>query len=172
MTMRKAPAIALVVGIVLGGLSIAAWSQGTAKRSDLRAFYTAPPVIPHEVTTERNSKACMVCHKNVLKLGDRVSVRTPHPKLRNCLQCHVRAAVPEWMISQPSVENAWQGLEEPTIGSRAHVDAPPVIPHRLFLRRACLICHGPKHPNEAMRTSHPERTSCRQCHVADRNAEF
>jgi nitrate reductase cytochrome c-type subunit len=168
MTVRSypKPASALVVVLLTGELGPIAWSQQGTGRSELRAFYTAPPVIPHELVDERDTGTCLVCHQSVVELEERVSVRTPHPEFTNCLQCHLRSVTPGWMTPKPSVETAWQGLEEPTTGGRAHALAPPTIPHRLFLRDRCRVCHGLDHPNEAMRTPHPERWSCRQCHLA------
>ncbi len=170
--MGKSAAItlALVVFIVLCGLGIASSQAGT-DRAELRAFYTAPPVIPHEVTDERDSSSCLMCHEKMMDLGDRVSTPTPHPQFSNCQQCHVRAVAPTWMGAK-KVETAWEGLLEPQKGFRAHDKAPPTIPHRLFLRESCLTCHGAEQPNEERATSHPDRNNCRQCHMAVEDAQF
>jgi cytochrome c-type protein NapB len=50
-------------------------------------------------------------------------------------------------------------------GSRAHPGAPPVIPHKVFMRENCLSCHSGPGGREEIRTTHPERTRCMQCHV-------
>lgn len=136
-------------------------------RDALRAFYTAPPVIPHEVAV-RNSSECLYCHKEVADIGGRTTVKTPHPEFSNCMQCHVQGAVNEVI----DVQNSWQGLEEPAGGMRAHEFAPPLIPHRITLRENCLSCHGPDNPDEKLRTTHPERSNCQQCHVAAEDVEF
>jgi hypothetical protein len=49
--------------------------------------------------------------------------------------------------------------------SRTADGLPPSIPHDLQLRGNCLACHmGPAAVAE-IRTTHPERSDCRQCHV-------
>ncbi len=142
--------------------------QNEDKRAELRAFYTAPPVIPHKVESQ-DSRNCLTCHQNVTKLGDgRVAMQTPHPQFSNCLQCHV----PSVPGGNKEVNNSWEGLEEPKRGDRWFVMSPPPMPHRIALRENCLSCHGPKNPNMKMRTPHPERTSCLQCHVPDYKKEF
>jgi cytochrome c-type protein NapB len=42
---------------------------------------------------------------------------------------------------------------------------PPPIPHDLQFRENCLACHGGPAAVAAIRTSHPERVNCRQCHL-------
>jgi cytochrome c-type protein NapB len=140
------------------------------RRAQRRAFYTAPPVIPHEVEDDRDASSCLGCHEEVNDFGDRVSVQTPHPQFTNCTQCHVRSVNP--LAKAPGLENGFLGLEEPKQGRREHAQAPPTIPHRLFLRENCVTCHGGENPDQAVRAPHPERSNCRQCHVADRTMEF
>ncbi len=135
-----------------------------ASRQSLRAFYTAPPVIPHEVTAQRGQKECLYCHKEVLRVGKRISVKTPHPEFFNCQQCHVQGDVKR----EDSSVTTWKGLEEPKKGTRAHEAAPPTIPHRLFLRKNCNACHGAKNPDKNLRGSHSKRTNCLQCHVFEK----
>ena len=45
--------------------------------------------------------------------------------------------------------------------------SPPTIPHTLQLRENCLACHGGAASRVEIRTSHPERPRCRQCHVPE-----
>lgn len=138
------------------------------KREMLRAFYTAPPVIPHEVESQ-NSKDCLECHLKVTRLDDgRVGMQTPHPQFSNCMQCHVRGQNQKFNESTTS----WEGLEEPKRGDRWFTVSPPTIPHRILLRENCLSCHGPENPYTRMRTTHPQRTSCLQCHIPDYRAQF
>ena len=40
-----------------------------------------------------------------------------------------------------------------------------MIPHDLQLRGNCLACHAGPAAVEEIRTAHPERTNCRQCHL-------
>ena len=43
--------------------------------------------------------------------------------------------------------------------------APPVMPHSAFMRENCLACHSGPAAREEIRTPHPERPRCGQCHV-------
>ncbi len=138
-------------------------------RESLRAFYFAPPVVPHEVES-RGSNDCLRCHLQVTKLEDgRVAMQTPHPQFSNCLQCHVPSKTPG---REKEVLTDWEGLEEPKRGMRGFLVSPPTVPHRIYLRENCLSCHGPKNPNMRLRTSHPERSRCLQCHVPNVDQEF
>ncbi len=138
------------------------------RRAMLRAFYTAPPVIPHELESQ-DFKDCLLCHLEVTKFEDgRTAPETPHPQLSNCLQCHV----PSQPGGNQKVGSTWRGLEEPKRGDRWFTVSPPTIPHRIFLRENCLSCHDPENPDTRLRTPHPQRTSCLQCHVPNRSIEF
>ena len=137
-------------------------------RAVLRAFYTSPPVVPHKVESE-NSKDCLECHLNVTKLEDgRIGPKTPHPQFTSCLQCHVPGQ------KMPNIQfiSQWKRLDEPKRGDRWFTTSPPTVPHRIKLRENCLSCHGPENPNMELRTPHPERTSCLQCHVPNYNNQF
>lgn len=130
-----------------------------------RAFYGAPPSIPHTVESERNmgENSCLKCHENggfSAKFNAYAPV-TPHPEKINCRQCHV----PEKTTSLFKGTNFKKGTI-PLVGANNALDgSPPVIPHQLQLRENCLACHaGPAAPKE-IRVTHPERINCRQCHV-------
>jgi cytochrome c-type protein NapB len=140
-----------------------------SERDDRRVFYTAPPVIPHVVDHRTTAKACLACHASVVQRGDKKSIVTPHPQFYNCQQCHVQGAGTGKDLEVP---NSFVGLIEPVDGLRTQPEAPPMIPHRDFLRDNCLSCHGDNSPREYMRTSHPERSNCRQCHVSDSEHQF
>ncbi|HEX6314145.1 MAG TPA: hypothetical protein VFZ73_04770, partial [Gemmatimonadaceae bacterium] len=106
----------------------------------------------------------------------------PHPEWTACLQCHAtNAALVGVPFPQASGDDAcrqchsgtpgrfeetgleWRPSAFPQLGGS---DAVPVIPHDLELRGNCLTCHyGPGAVAE-IRISHPERSNCRQCHVA------
>jgi hypothetical protein len=60
----------------------------------------------------------------------------------------------------------WSTSVWPTLVSTAPGLQPPSIPHELQFRGNCLACHGGPAAVAAIRTSHPERASCRQCHTA------
>lgn len=161
--------VALGLLVLIAGIATS-WSKADYQREDLRLFYTAPPVIPHEVDDEVGD-TCMMCHADVAELGDRVSVPTPHPQFTNCLQCHLTSHSHDGQEAAP-IDSSWVGLEEPEDGVRITETAPPTIPHRLFLRDNCLSCHHPQHPRVEQRCDHPQRTNCRQCHIADSANEF
>ena len=145
---------------------------GRAQRAELRAFYTAPPVIPHDRELLRN-RDCMICHAEIrdLDTSERTSLKSPHARFSNCAQCHV-SIEPAFGEAAEEVESTWQGLEEPGEGTRAHALAPPTLPHRVFMRENCLSCHSTDNPYEFLRRPHPERVNCLQCHVADGEIEF
>ena len=56
-------------------------------------------------------------------------------------------------------------LQDLRHGLRLHDRAPPTIPHKTFMRENCVACHAGPAAREEIRTSHPERRRCRQCHV-------
>ena len=87
----------------------------------------------------------------------------PHSKLISCTQCHVEALNKRFgeVVDSPST---FRGQPEPLGGPRAFIGAPPVIPHPTTMRTKCLACHG-QFGLPAIRTPHPERVNCRQCHV-------
>lgn len=147
-------------------------AEGRAQRARLRAFYTAPPVMPHDRALLRNHD-CQYCHSDVrdFRSTDRLSTKTPHAQLSNCMQCHVAVEPPLGEAAEP-VDTSWAGLEEPGAGDRAHALAPPTLPHRLFLRENCLSCHHAESPYVFMRCTHPERGNCLQCHVPGLDNEF
>ncbi|MDH3321638.1 MAG: nitrate reductase cytochrome c-type subunit [Flavobacteriaceae bacterium] len=128
-----------------------------------RAFYGAPPSIPHPVE-ERNmgANSCLKCHDNggfVSKFNAYTPV-TPHPEKVNCRQCHVPIKSESLFVA-----TNWSRTKGASIGNKALISSPPVIPHQIQLRENCLSCHaGPSAPKE-IRTTHPDRVNCRQCHV-------
>jgi cytochrome c-type protein NapB len=129
-------------------------------RESFRAYYGAPPVIPHAVR-ELGRANCLACHADGLRPSEGpAAVPKPHATLGECTQCHVE--------QQPGVhlvtDNHFVGLAEPQLAGAAYPGAPRLIPHRLWLRENCLACHGPN-GHDSMRTSHPERTNCIQCHI-------
>jgi len=66
------------------------------------------------------------------------------------------------------VASRFTGLQQgPWKGSRATVGAPPRIPHALQMRGECLACHAGPGARVELRTTHPERVRCRQCHVPE-----
>lgn len=151
-----------------------------------RAFPGAPPMVPHGLTTrETLAGACNTCHERggySPRFGAYVPV-TPHPELEECLQCHVAddatvgvtlpTADPNTICRQchdpgairrpgvPPIEWSWW----PRLSRAAPGDPPPVVPHDLFFRSNCLACHAGPGAVAELRTDHPDRANCRQCHV-------
>jgi nitrate reductase (cytochrome), electron transfer subunit len=93
-----------------------------------------------------------------------------HKPYASCTQCHVVAVTPmpggaELALDLRGGENGFVGLEQPTSGPRWTGIAPPQLPHRTWMRENCTSCHGPN-GRDAIRSSHPYRQSCTQCHTA------
>jgi nitrate reductase (cytochrome), electron transfer subunit len=145
--------------------------RGSSKPLDLaeralnRAYAGAPPTIPHPVRQD-SAAECMACHEEGLRLYEAVAAPVPHEAFASCTQCHVvqEAPMPGARLGHGTGENAFVGLESPVQGPRAWSIAPPVTPHPTFLREQCLSCHGPN-GRDALRSTHPERESCTQCHA-------
>ena len=134
-------------------------------RAERRLYDGAPPVIPHE----RFGPACLSCHgergMSVPDVG--YSPPSPHAQtagmgaIARCEQCHVFQ-----QVGEPWRENSFAGLRQDLRqGRRLHPLAPPVIPHRVFMRDNCRACHSGPAAREEIRTDHPERPRCLQCHV-------
>ncbi len=147
----------------LARLGVGVPPRRLSDRASRRAYPGAPPTIPHPLTSqELREGSCGSCHA----IGGYVArfaayaPPTPHPEMASCLQCHVpQKPVPLF------VETAWQSESAPSIGQAAMVGAPPAIPHALQMRENCLACHGSAAAAPEIRTTHPERIHCRQCHM-------
>lgn len=191
---RPIAAEAGVFRIRPGGLAVApdaerrreAHPRTLAMHRAQRAYPGAPPPIPHGLTDqELRDQSCNTCHERggfVPRFSAYVPV-TPHPDMVSCLQCHapkdavVGVTFPSTtgdVCSQchaPGAEPApfdeldWAAPSWPVIDRRPLPGGPPVIPHALYFRNNCLSCHGGPGAVEEIRTTHPERANCRQCHV-------
>lgn len=141
------------------------------ERLDRRAFDGAPPVIPHSVSPD-STAACLACHLHGLEVRDRIAPKMSHPPFGGaCTQCHVRQNSDfEGEFSEgyrdPLSGSSFEGRMRPGRGTRAWPGAPPGIPHATWTKSDCLSCHGPL-GSSALRTQHPDRVACTQCHVAD-----
>lgn len=131
------------------------------ERAETRAFFGAPPVIPHEVASFDLAANCLTCHGDGPD-AEEDAAKVPHAHLASCTQCHVVQEL-DLFSGLDGTGNEFKGLAEPIVGQRAFAGAPPTIPHSTLMRSQCLNCHGPT-GREGLRTSHPERLSCRQCH--------
>jgi cytochrome c-type protein NapB len=105
---------------------------------------------------------CLSCHRDggFVPPFEAYAPVTPHPQLGNCRQCHV-----------PNKEKGtfrasmWEKIPGPPIDGEALVGGPPPMPHELQMRENCVACHAGPGAVAEIRTPHPERVNCRQCHV-------
>lgn len=161
----------------------------------LRSYPGAPPRVPHGLTaTEFRTNRCNTCHERggySQRFGAYAPVN-PHPEWVACLQCHATNNLLVGLpFPQASPDDAcrqchaggsarfeeagidWRPADWPAVGAPSP-SGVPAIPHDLQTRGNCLSCHmGPGSVAE-IRTDHPERFSCRQCHVTlgARDPEF
>ena len=134
-----------------------------AVRAENRAYNGAPPTIPHPIDS-RNVDGCLACHgEGMVLAGGLIATRMPHEHLPGCTQCHVLGA-PSSAPAPEARGNMFFGIKAPFEGQRAWQGAPPTIPHSTLMRTDCLSCHGAA-GQPGMRTSHPERLACMQCHA-------
>jgi len=143
-----------------------------AHRAARRAYDGAPPTIPHKIR-QGSAAECLACHEDGLRMGQRRAPMRPHDAYTSCTQCHVTAVTPmpggyDLEVDPRNVANSFDGLPSPVMGPRAWDIAPPEIPHTSQMRERCHSCHG-VNGRDAIRSSHPWRQSCTQCHAP--NAE-
>ncbi len=168
-------AVAAVLMLVMPAISLAAGAEpvkgeavektAAVERAERRAYDGAPPVIGHEDF----QMVCTECHNaEGMAIEDYgFAPPSPHEQTRGlsamsrCRQCHVFKVAGDLFA-----ENSFVGLRQDLrSGGRLHPLAPPTIPHKTFMRENCTACHSGLAAREEIRTSHPERTRCRQCHV-------
>lgn len=138
------------------------------ERALRRAYDGAPPVISHAAF----GVACVACHgaRGLEVEGLGFAPPAPHAGTEGlglasrCVQCHV-ARTTEALFVESRFEGLRQDLRR---GERLHAFAPPVLPHPRFMREDCLACHDGPAAREEIRTSHPERARCAQCHAEQR----
>lgn len=163
-------AVALVAVLALGACGTTGGGGESAKnsaavRAARRAYDGAPPVAPHQ----NFGTGCKECHNErgmeVTDVG--FAPPTPHRitegmnALSRCRQCHVFRQTDAVLVA-----NTFVGLRQDLRrGPRLNPLAPPTIPHKTFMRENCIACHSGAAAREEIRTPHPERTRCRQCHV-------
>lgn len=134
-----------------------------ADRARNRAYDGAPPTIPHPVQAGSDS-ACLTCHGEGIRVGDRVASKVSHPHFTNCTQCHVESAHTGMRLQEVSREGSFVGVYRAGPGTRASPGAPPTIPHATWMREDCTSCHG-LIARPGLRTTHPWLTNCTQCHA-------
>ena len=128
-----------------------------------RAYPGAPPIIPHRVEESwAGGKACLSCHADggwTPRFGAFTPV-VPHPELVSCRQCHLPEATKTVFRA-----TEWSTTAPPPIHRAALPGSPPPVPHALRMRENCLACHAGPGAVAEIRTSHPTRVNCRQCHA-------
>jgi cytochrome c-type protein NapB len=131
-------------------------------RANIRAYEGAPPTIPHPID-EQNPGSCLACHRDGLVVEGRVARAISHATYTNCTQCHV--TMEPRFEKPPAPDNAFVGYRLDRKREQAWQGAPPVIPHSVWMRDRCESCHGVA-GLPGLRTTHPERGQCTQCHVS------
>ncbi|MBT3234703.1 MAG: cytochrome C [Bdellovibrionales bacterium] len=131
----------------------------------LRAFHGAPPTIPHSIKNKKGKRSkCLSCHKKDRYISKYKSYAplTPHPEYIDCGQCHVLANRKNGIFKKGI---SWKSYNPPKTNRSVFPGAPMSVPHSFQFREACSKCHvGPTALKE-VRTKHPERLNCRQCHI-------
>ena len=154
----------------------------------LRAFPGAPPHIPHPLSADEfRTGTCKSCHERggySTRFNAYVPL-TPHADRGVCLQCHVGddaamgVASPDADPSsrcvlchgpaggppQRSAASTWATSVWPALPPVTAGESPPPIPHSVQFRERCVTCHSGPAAVAEIRTKHPERTNCRQCHL-------
>lgn len=138
--------------------------QALADRASRRAYEGAPPVIPHPIG-QQEAANCLACHGAGLWVEDRLATPISHPPYANCTQCHIAAGPMDSIVGSQPATNDFVGVYRAGKGERAWPGAPPTIPHSTWMRNECLSCHGLV-ARPGIRTTHPWRSSCTQCHVS------
>jgi cytochrome c-type protein NapB len=138
------------------------------QRARNRAFNGAPPTVPHAID-QQSDTACVACHQEGTVTASLRIPRMSHTFLANCTQCHVES-LPQHLPAEIFRENLFAGLPAPTAGPRAFPGAPPQIPHTTWMRSDCMSCHGYE-GRHGLRTTHPWRSNCLQCHAPSAKME-
>lgn len=151
------------------GLTTDEYRLGTCRTCHERGGYSTrfqayAPVTPHPEFTQ-----CLQCHVGDALLMD-VPVRTANVPDDVCRQCHAPAAAASAAVQRAPLD--WRPAAWPALAgtgraatNRRPAGSPPPIPHDLQLRGDCRACHSGPAAVEQIRTTHPERTNCRQCHL-------
>jgi cytochrome c-type protein NapB len=175
--MRRPPRTRLTPAVVATAALLGACGSGSqapagavaapslsAVRAERRAYDGAPPTAPHADF----GAPCGACHDaDGQSVGAAYAPASPHlgtaaePGTQRCRQCHAFVTTNDVFVA-----NAFIGLPQNLrAGGRAAPGAPPTIPHRILMRENCVACHAGPGAREEIRSSHPERARCRQCHV-------
>ncbi|MBM3268804.1 MAG: hypothetical protein FJZ01_14280 [Candidatus Sericytochromatia bacterium] len=146
----------------LAGASPAVSGAGrdAATYQERRAFPGAPPFYAHDLgpDLDLDRETCLGCHES----GADGAPVVPHPGLPDCRQCHVAARTDG--LFKPT---DWVTPPRPPAVKAGRRTAPPAVPHAVDrLRERCVACHAGPTALAEIRTPHPERKNCLQCHLA------
>jgi cytochrome c-type protein NapB len=133
------------------------------QRASRRAYDGAPPTVPHPIN-QGDAPSCLACHEHGAIIAGRLAPAMSHARHDSCVQCHVSQVGPPPAGPRPPPANDFAGLQPTPHGTRAWAGAPPTIPHTLSMRSRCDSCHGVAGVSP-IRSTHPWRQSCQQCHV-------
>jgi cytochrome c-type protein NapB len=145
-------------------------AQVLSWRLQRRAFEGAPPTIPHPV--DHRTRDCLACHSSGATVSGVPVPQISHAQYRACQQCHAEKAPAFFTANAGGPEPAGSDFAPAPIAKaqRFTPGGPPMVPHTSWMRERCASCHGGLAP-KALRTSHPERQSCQQCHVSEAGAD-
>lgn len=132
-------------------------------RARTRAYDGAPPTIPHAVDG-KSTFECLACHEKGAMVAGKRAPAMSHERHDSCTQCHVAPGGPPSPPPAPLTSSTFVGRPPIARGTRAWAGAPPTIPHSTWMRTACGSCHGAAGAL-GMRSTHPWRESCLQCHA-------
>ncbi len=145
-------------------------AAAVARRAARRAYNGAPPTIPHPVDAN-DVTSCYQCHGEGKVIGALIAPKISHQRYTNCTQCHAPVAVGTPGQSDGLlVVNDFVGQISSGRGTRAYAGAPPTIPHHTAMRENCTSCHGTLGLS-GLRSSHPWRVNCLQCHAPNATLE-
>jgi len=137
-----------------------------------RSYDGAPPIIPHEIPEMLGPLTCLSCHKSggYSPLLGKAIPKTPHAEYTNCVQCHVSQKTEETFLGLKNFFERWANV--PAIPEKTLISAPPVIPHGPQYRSRCASCHTGEGAVSALKSPHPTRLNCVQCHVWQNQKEM
>ena len=171
MKMRRGLPVLMLL-LCLGGCDLSKRRQNpqltltsSKVRADRRLYDGAPPVIPHKPL----NISCIECHTVTGKEAPPLGFAPANPHAwtsgisgtRYCQQCHVFRQQDE-LFDESDFVGVTQHFAK---ADRLYPGAPPVIPHRVFMRENCAACHSGPVARPEIRCAHMERHHCRQCHI-------
>lgn len=144
--------------------SAKARAEAVRARAERRTHDGAPPRIPHAID-QQGQPSCLACHEYGAVIAGRIAPAMSHESYTSCVQCHVVMLDPRppGLPRSEEATNSFSGLSSPGAGPRSGAIAPPRMPHGTWMRQRCDSCHGTA-GLPGLRTTHPQRQSCNQCH--------